>query len=427
MGSRTLHTDLLFDPISKAFLKNVSIRVDETSGEITEVIRRENDSAVELAQGDVDLRGKVVLPGFVDAHTHIFLHSYDEAVALVQKRDESFVERIIRAVNHCRVGLLAGYTTYRDLGSEGMQDADCNVRDAINRGMIPGPRLYVATKVIASTGGFEVRTENGLGGHCLPAGGEAADGPDELRKAVRRRIAAGADIIKFFGDYRRRLMRFPPKQQHPYVGSVQFPPEVPNPEHVMFTQEEMNTIVDEAELADCPVSAHCATNAAVMAAVSAGALSVEHAFYTDDETLLHIKKHNAILVPTLAVCERLHKLKFPEVLKRTYRAWELGVRLACGGDTGTYPHGENAREIELMIEAGVPVEDALAAGTVEGWHACGGDRCGRRFGWFEKGTAADIIALDTDPRDDKGALRKVSFVMKDARIWKHDGLAVGMI
>lgn len=101
--------------------------------------------------------------------------------------------------------------------------------------------------------------------------------------------------------------------------------------------------------------------------------------------------------------------------------------LACGGDTGTYPHGENVREMELMIEVGIPVEDVLAAGTVGGWHSCGGDRCGRRFGTFEIGAAADIIALDSDPREDKDALRKVTFVMKDAQVWKRDGHAVGMI
>ncbi|KIV80753.1 hypothetical protein PV11_08231 [Exophiala sideris] len=427
MGSRTIHTDLLFDPIQKKFIKNVSIKVDEPSGLITDVIHRDGDVEGELGDSDIDLRGKVVLPGFVDAHSHIFLHSYDEASAVVQKRDESFVERVIRSVNHCRIGLLAGYTTYRDLGSESMQDADCNVRDAINRGLIPGPRLYVATKVIASTGGFESRTENGIGGHCMPAGAEAADGPDELRKAVRRRIAAGADIIKFFGDYRRRIMRFPPKQQHPYIGSVKFPPAVPNETHVMFTQEEMNTIVEEAELADCPVAAHCITKAAAKAAAIAGALTIEHAFNMDDETLLLFKERGTILVPTLAVFEHIHKSKVQEVLVLVKRAWDLGVRLACGGDTGTYPHGDNAREMELMIEAGIPVEDVLTAGTVGGWDACGGDRCGRRFGWFEEGTAADIIALDADPREDKDALRKVSFVMKDAQVWKREGQAVGMV
>jgi len=316
-----------------------------------------------------------------------------------------------------------------DLGSESMMEADCNVRDAINRGLMPGPRLFVATRVIASTGAYETRTENSVGGTCAPAGCDAADGVDELRKAVRRRIAAGADIIKFYADYRRRVMRFPPKQQHPYISSVQFPPELPNPDSVLFTQEEMDAIVSEAESADCPVAAHCGSNAGVVAAAKAGSLTIEHAYRADEETLQAMKEHNAILVPTLAVCERLHAPRIKEILATTKRAWDLGVRLACGGDTGTYPHGENAREMELMLDAGIPLEHVLAAGTLGGWEACGGDRCGRRFGWLEEGTAADIIALDDDPRTSRNpaALRSVSFVMKDARVWKQDGSAVGMV
>lgn len=307
-----------------------------------------------------------------------------------------------------------------------MKEADCNVRDAINRGLIPGPRLFVATRVLASTAAYEPRTENHIGGTCLPAGCDAADGVDELRKAVRRRIGAGADIIKFYADYRRRIMRFPPKQQHPFIPSVLFPPADANPELVCFSQEEMDAIVAEAELADCPVAAHCGGNAGVKAAARAGSLTIEHAYWADEDTLLVMKEKGCIMVPTLAICERLYGFRLEGILAGVKRAWELGVRLACGGDTGTYPHGENAREMELMIKAGIPVEDVLEAGTVGGWESCGGDRCGRRFGWFEKGVAADIIALDSDPRTDISALRKVSFVMKDAKVWKQDNIAIGM-
>jgi len=346
-----------------------------------------------------------------------------EASSTVQKRDESFVERVIRAVKHCKIGLMTGYTTYRDLGSESMQEADCNVRDAINRGLMAGPRLFVATRIIASTAAYEVRTENALGGTCCGAGADTADGVDEVRKCVRRRLGAGADIIKFYADYRRRIMRFPPKQQHPYVSSVQFPPKKPNPDNILFTQDEMNAIVEEAEMGDCPVAAHCGSKEAVKAAAKAGALTIEHAYWADEETLQVMKDKGCIFVPTLAVCERFHGPRMADILHNTKRAWEMGIKLACGGDTGTYPHGENARELELMMDAGVPLEDVLHAATVGGWESCGGDRCGRRFGWFAEGVAADIIGLDADPRDPgvKNALRKVSFVMKDAKVWKHGG------
>ncbi|KAJ5108317.1 hypothetical protein N7456_004992 [Penicillium angulare] len=429
MTQFTLHTSKLFDPKIKKVRKNVSITVDSSTGLIVNVFERECDSStfeVGLKPGDIDLRGKYVLPGLVDAHTHVFLHSYDEAGALQQKRDESIVERVVRGINHCRLALLAGYTTYRDLGSEGMQEFDANLRDSIARGLAAGPRLFVATKIIASTGSFECRTENTSGGHCLPSSADAVDGPEACRQAVRRRIAAGADIIKFFADYRRRIMRSPPAQQHPYIPSVLHPPQEPNPDYMVFSQEEMDMIVSEAALARCPVVAHCCTLEGSLAAIKAGVTSIEHGYFATDEMFQRMIEKNVIFVPTLAVAEKLHAKRFDQILAQVKRAHELGVRIACGGDTGTYPHGDNCRELELMIQAGIPVADVLESCTVGGWEACGGDLCGRRFGWLEEGIQADIIALEKDPEVYSNALREVNFVMKDARVWKMDGKPFGM-
>ncbi|KAK6227631.1 amidohydrolase [Colletotrichum tabaci] len=331
-------------------------------------------------------------------------------------------ERIVRGVNHCRTALLAGYTTYRDLGSEGMQECDANLRDAIARGLTPGPRLFVATKVIASTGSFEPRTENNAGGHCLPAGADAVDGVEQCRQAVRRRIAAGADVIKFFADYRRRIMRSPPAQQHPYIPSVLHPPKEPNPDYLVFSQEEMDVIVKEAELAGAPVSAHCCTLKGALAAIEAGVNTIEHVYFGTDDMFMRMVDKGVIMVPTLAIAEKLHAHRFDQILKQVKQAHDLGVRLACGGDTGTYPHGDNIRELELMIEAGIPVVDVLESCTVGGWEACGGDLCGRRFGWFAEGLQADIVAFDEDPEKNIKALRSVSFVMKDAKVWKGGGI-----
>lgn len=147
-----------------------------------------------------------------------------------------------------------------------MQEADISIRDAVNRSLTPGPRLYVSTKVLASTAAYEPRTENHLGGTSLPAGCDAADGPYELRKAVRRRIGSGADSIKFYADYRRRLMRFPPAQQHPHIPSMKFQPDEPNPDHLVFTDEEMRAIVEEVGMAMAPAVAHAHTEAGVIAA-----------------------------------------------------------------------------------------------------------------------------------------------------------------
>ncbi len=222
-------------------------------------------------------------------------------------------------------------------------------------------------------------------------------------------------------------MRSPPAQQHPYIPSVLHPPKQPNPDYVIFSQEEMDMIVAEANLAKCPVAAHCCTLEGAMGAIKAGVRSIEHVYGVTDEMFHEMVRTGCIMVPTLEITEKIHKARFPALLAQTKRAHELGVRIACGGDTGTFNHDENVREMELMIEAGIPVKDVLEACTVGGWESCGGDFCGRRFGWFEEDTQADIIALDTDPRTDRRALRKVSFVMKDAKIWKSDGAAIGMI
>lgn len=302
-----------------------------------------------------------------------------------------------------------------------MQECDASLRDAIARGLTPGPRLFVATKVLASTGSFECRTENSGNGHCLPSSADAVDGPEQCRQAVRRRIAAGADMIKFFADYRRRIMRCPPLQQHPYVVGVLHPPQEPNPDYMVFSQEEMRMIVAEAALARCPVSAHCCTLEGALAAIEAGVDTIEHAYFATDDMYRRMVDKGVILVPTLAVAEKLHAKRFHEILPQVKRAFDMGVRVACGGDTGTYAHGDNARELELMMEAGVAFADVLEACTVGGWEACGGDLCGRRFGWFDTGLQADIIAVDDNPETTAGALRNVNFVMKDAKVWKADG------
>ncbi|KAI0174654.1 hypothetical protein BJ166DRAFT_512642 [Pestalotiopsis sp. NC0098] len=423
----TVHTSTLFDPKRKAFTENVSVTVDPQTGSIVSVKKRASAEIEELGPDDIDIRGKVAMPGFVDAHTHIFLHDYNERPAAEQHRDESIVERVVRATNHVRTALLAGYTTYRDLGSEAMQSFDANLRDCINRGIIPGPRLFVATHPLGSTGGFEVRTENYHGGTRAPPASDPGDGPDGVRKALRRRVAEGADIIKFYADYRRKIMRFPPSQQHPYKLGIEFPPADPNPNVPLFSQEEMDMIVSEAKLADLPVAAHAGGLKAALMAVKAGVTSIEHGFEATDELLALMKSKGTIWVPTLAAAEMFNGAGINGLLAQTKKAHDYGIRLAAGGDTGVFSHGRGAREMELMIEAGIKLEDVLEICMIGGWESCGKDQCGYRFGWFEKGNRADIIALQSDPREDKQALRKIDFVMKDGRIWKKDGVAVGMV
>ena len=433
----TVHTSTLFDSKQKVFLKDHSITVDPSTGLITSVHKRTASLPATIASPDIDLRGKTVLPGLVDAHTHLFLHGYSETPGINQMRDESFVERVVRATNHCRAALLAGYTTYRDLGTEGAFDADAHVRDCVNRGIIPGPRIYCATEALASSSGYEIRHENEFGAAKVPRISDPCDGPVGCRAAVRRRLGAGADIVKFYADYRKRELRFP-KSEWPGCPGIQFPPPggllqgQRNPNLLLFNQEEMDAMVAEAKVGRAPVAAHASTAEAVTMAAKAGVTTIEHGFepFADTPAIQTMKEHGTIFVPTLAVIEQFIPDSMPSILAQTKAAFDAGVKLACGGDTGAFPHGDNAREIELFVEAGIPVEEVLVGATLHGWEACGGEWCGRKFGWVGEGWAADLVAVDGVLEEGMvkgGGLRDVGFVMKDGRVWKRDGVAVGMV
>lgn len=419
-------------------MDNISVDVDTGTGLITRTYERSEPLPQHNVsnQTTIDLRGLTVLPGFVDAHTHIFLHGYSEVPSLNQMRDESFVERVVRATNHAKAALMAGFTTYRDLGTEGLRDADVQFRDTINRGIIAGPRMFVATECIASSSGYEIRHENAahMGGNDIHRISDPADGVYGVRAAVRRRLGAGADIVKFYADYEKRRLRFP-APAWPGARRVRFPPSEEvflggaNPVFPLFTQEEMDAMVAEARAGRCPVSAHAESPEAVVMAARAGVTTVEHGGIPSDEALEAMRAHNTIFVPTLAVYdEEMRNLDgasesdergFREILAHTKAAYDKGIKLACGGDTGAFAHGENAREMEFMIEAGVPLLDVLQAATLHGWESCGSDLCGRRFGSVEEGFAADIVALDGDLFQDLGALRRVNFVMKDGHVYKN--------
>lgn len=354
-------------------------------------------------------------------------------------RDASALERIIRATSHVRAALLAGFTTYRDLGTEALGNADAQLRDCINRGLVPGPRMFVATDALASNGSYEIRRENkslsGSGGLIVPRASDPCDGVDGVRAGVRRRVGDGADIIKFYADYRRKVMRFPgPGTSNTSNQSILFPPDDPrrrNPAVPLFGQDEMDAIVREAKLAELPVAAHAGETKAALMAARAGVTTVEHMFEDSngllDETLKEMKRQGTIWVPTLATVESAAPQFMEDCLAAVGKAVKIGVRVATGGDTGVIDHGLNARELELFVKAGIPIEEVLEMATVGGWEACGGELTGYRFGWWEKGCRADIIALDADPREDEKALRKVGFVMKDGKVWKRDGRAVDMI
>ncbi|KAJ1328251.1 amidohydrolase family protein [Microdochium nivale] len=436
--SLVIHTSLLFDSEAKEFIDNISVEADTSTGLVTSVWQRSCDDEEDLQLGlgqnsdknnqVVDLRGHTVLPGFVDAHSHVFLHSYRVTPSLNQERDESLVERIVRATNHCRTALLSGYTTYRDLGSEGVRDVDIGLRDAVNRGIIPGPRLFVVSEALASSGSYAIRHESHLNGTQVPRISDPCDGVDGVRAAVRRRIGAGADVIKFYADYRRRAARFP-AQAWPGAPAVRFPPASlaeRSPSSPLFCQAEMDAIVDEARRARCPVAAHAQDSEAVIMAARAGVTSVEHGFARSDEAIAVMKRHGTIYVPTLSIIDQerdtVGEAFWTDAVEQVRRAWEAGIPLAVGADTGAVAHGDNIREAEILhVDVGIPLADVLGALTLGGWHACGGDLCGRKFGRIAEGWAADLVAVQGDPRDDISALRKARFVIKDGEVLVHEG------
>ncbi|KAI1262892.1 hypothetical protein F5Y18DRAFT_146027 [Xylariaceae sp. FL1019] len=442
----TIHTSCFFNARDKCFEQDTSIEVNIKTGLITRTYKRSQSlpdhDISSKTDNIIDLRRFTVLPGLVDSHTHIFLHAHSETPALNQMRDESYVERIVRATNHATTALMAGYTTYRDLGTEGLRDADVQFRNAINRGIIKGPRMFVASECIASSGGYDIRHENRLPGGLgtsVPRISDPADGPWAVRAAVRRRIASGADVVKFYADYRKRRLRYP-APAWPGAKEIEFPPiddvlmgdQNVNPDVLLFTEEEIAAMISEAKRSRVPIAAHATSPEAIMMASNAGVTTIEHGFGMNDEGLDVLKANGTIFVPTLAVLdEELRRVDdddrspdmdeaFRHIAAYTKAAVDKGIKIACGGDTGAFPHGENVRELELMVEAGIPIPDVIQAATLNGWEACGGDLCGRRFGSLEKGFAADVIALEGELSEDNlDALRRVRFVMKDGRVHKE--------
>lgn len=351
----------------------------------------------------INLGDATLLPGLIDAHSHLLLHPYNEASWNDQVLKESLALRTARAVVHAEKTLLAGFTTLRDLGTEGGDYADAGIREAINLGIIIGPRLQVATRAIVITGGygpagFDPRWE-------VPQGAEVADGVEGVRKAVRRQIGHGADWIKVYADYRH--------------GGVNAP---------TFTVDELRAAVDEAAATGHRVVAHASTSEGIRRAVLAGIKSIEHSSEASDEVLQLMAKNGVALCPTLAAREAIASYA-PESERATQqqrvraqkemfqRALKHGVNLVCGSDVGVFTHGENAWEIELMVEYGMPPAQALQAATIRAAELLGWQD---RIGVIVPGKLADIVAVKNDPLADIKRLREVVLVMKGGKIFRRE-------
>lgn len=367
---------------------------------ITQVVPADDLVRVKGARR-LDLTGLTLIPGLIDLHSHLLLHPYDEASWNDQVLKELLELRTIRAVVAARATLEAGFTTLRDLGTEGAGYADVALRDALSEGLIPGPRLFVVTRALVATGcygpsGFDPRWQ-------VPKGAQVADGVAGVRRAVREQVAAGADWIKVYADYRRRPG---------------------DPVTPTYSQDELDAIVAEARSAGVAVAAHATIDESIRRAVRAGVATIEHGYAASGEVLSLMKERGVVLCPTLAASEAMARYagwapglpdppRIVEAKAMFRRALRSGVTIACGSDAGVFAHGDNARELELMVEYGMSPGEALQAATITAARVLAqSDRLGR----IAAGYRADLVALRGNPLDDVSMIREPVLVVKGGAV-----------
>jgi len=401
----------LIDGVSDKPRADVAVLIE--GGRIKEIGTRAQLENRAPANRRVDLGGATLLPGLIDAHTHVLLQGdatseeYDEQIL-----KESIPYRAIRATAAARIALLAGFTSMRDLETEGAMYADVDVKRAIDRGIVPGPRLFVATRALAPTGMYPV-----LGYSWelkMPEGVQIADGVDGVTRAVREQVKFGADLIKFYADRR-------------YFTAAEGPCAHAVCSMVNFNDEEAKAIVREAHRLGKRVAAHAIGWDGIDAALRAGVDTIEHGDGLEDDLLDRMVKANVYWCPTISVgvdvaparkgvwpaLVEAEKVAFGKALKKK-------VRIAYGTDAGGYPWTQSqAREFGFMVRYGMTPMAAIQSATTVA--AALLDR-GKELGSIEVGKIADLVAVDADPLADITVLERVSFVMKGGVVYKKGGV-----
>lgn len=400
-----IHCGKLIDPKQLQVLTEMSVIIE--GNKVTDIQK----GYTTAASNDkvIDLKNKTVMPGLIDCHVHM---DHQTSANRMLQFTENPADKALGAIQYSNITLMSGFTTVRDVGGT----VSISIRNAINKGLIIGPRIYTAGKILSSTGGHGDGT-NGLREdlmHIPELNSDVVNGVDECIKMVRQRYKDGADLIKICS-----------------TGGVLSLEK--DGSGAQFSEEEIKAIVTTAKDYGMKVACHAHGAEGIKRAVKAGVASIEHGTYVDDEAIALMKKMGTYHIPTIiagkSVADSAKKPGyFPEIIAKKAtevgstiqsafaKTYKAGVKIAFGTDAGVYAHGKNWMEFVYMTEAGMPILECIKAATVNAADLLGVDN----IGTLEKGKIADVIAVDGDPTKDVNVMGKVKFVMKDGKVYKNE-------